>query len=68
MDRYEETAIRAARSRKATIGNLFARDAGTGELKAVVWHLVWAGVLSIDITAPWNLDTPIATRDGVRND
>jgi hypothetical protein len=67
-DRLEETTIRATRSRNATIGSLFAHDDGTGELKAVVWHLVWTGVLSIDITAPWNLDTAIAADDGVRND
>lgn len=67
-DRHEETAIRATRNRKATIGSLFAHDDGTGELKAVVWHLVWTGVLSVDITVPWNLDTAIAARGGVRND
>jgi len=67
-DRSEEKVIRAARSRNATIGSLFAHDDGTGELKAVVWHLVWSRALSIDIAAPWKLDTAIAARDEVRND
>lgn len=67
-DRLEETVLRAARSRNTTIRDLFAQDDGTGELKAVAWHLVWRGVLRLDIAAPWKLDTAIAVRDGVRDD
>lgn len=67
-DRWEEEILRAAGCRDATIGRLFAHDDGTGELKAVVWHLVWSCALSIDMSAPWELHTAIAARDGVRND
>ena len=67
-DRFEEAILRAAKCRNATIGSLFAHDDGTGELKAVVWHLVWSGVLSVDMTAPWKLHTAIAARDEARND
>ena len=68
VDRYEEKIRRAAGHRNATIGSLFAHDDGTGELKAVVWHLVWSGVLSVDIAAPWKLHTSVAVRGEVRND
>jgi hypothetical protein len=61
-DHYEKKIRRAARHRDATIGSLFAHDDGTGELKAVVWHLVWRGVLSVDIAASWKLHTAVAVR------
>ena len=67
-DRWEEHIRRATRHRDTTIGSLFAHDDGTGELKAVVWHLVWSGVLCVDIAAPWNLHTSVAVRGAVRND
>jgi hypothetical protein len=67
-DRWEEQIQRAASHRDATIGSLFAHDDGTGELKAVVWHLVWSGDLSVDIAAPWNLHTSVAVRGEVGND
>jgi hypothetical protein len=67
-DRFEGQIRRAASGRNATIGSLFAHDDGTGELKAVVWHLVWSCVLSIDMATPWTLHTAITARDGVSND
>lgn len=59
-DRYEQKIRRAAGHRNATIGSLFEHDDRTGELKAVVWQLVWRGTLSVDIVASWKLDTAIA--------
>lgn len=29
--------------------DLFAADNGTGELKSTVWHLIWRGVLAVDL-------------------
>jgi hypothetical protein len=67
-DRWVDQIHQAACRRDATIGSLFAHDDGTGELKAVVWHLVWSGVLSVDVAAPWNLQTSVAARENVGND
>ena len=58
-DRHESAIRHAARGGPTTIGSLFARDDGSGELKAVVWHLIWCGVLEVDITAAWDLDTVV---------
>ncbi|MCU1694266.1 MAG: hypothetical protein JWR34_329 [Mycobacterium sp.] len=60
-ERFEEEIRRAAGCRNATIGDLFAHDDGTGELKAVVWHLMWSGVLDIDMAAHWELNSAVTT-------
>ena len=35
----------------ASLADLFARDDGSGELKSVVWHLVWCGQLDLDLAS-----------------
>jgi len=67
-DRWVDQIRQEASRRDATIGSLFTHDDGTGELKAVVWHLVWSGVLRVDIDVPWNLQTSVAVRGDVGND
>ena len=37
---------------ETTLGGLFALDDGTGRLISTVWHLIWRGVLAIDMAAP----------------
>jgi hypothetical protein len=41
-----------ARGGDTALGDLFAHDDGSGELKSVVWHLVWGGQLDIDLASP----------------
>jgi hypothetical protein len=67
-DRFEGEIQRAASGRNATIGGLFAHDDGTGELKAVVWHLVWSGVLVVDMAAHWKPHSTVTVRGEVCND
>lgn len=33
----------------ASLGDLFDHDDGSGELKSMVWHLVWGGQLNVDL-------------------
>lgn len=57
---FEEEILRLAECGASTVGELLAADDGTGELKSVMWHLVWTGALRIDMSAPWGLYTPVA--------
>lgn len=54
----------AAACTGATLGDLFDRDDGSGELIAVVWHLIWSGVLIVDMNVQWDRPTAIALRTG----
>nr|WP_238391720.1 TnsA-like heteromeric transposase endonuclease subunit [Mycolicibacterium sp. CBMA 230] len=56
-----EMRIRAvvAGSETMTLEDLFAHDDGSGELIAVVWHLIWRGELVVDMSAHWELDTVV---------
>lgn len=66
-DRFEDEIRRDASSRDATIGTLFARDDGTGEVKSAVWHLLWSGVLHADLDTRWTLHTAVAVCGEVNN-
>jgi hypothetical protein len=66
-DRFEDEIRREASCRDATIGSLFARDDGTGEVKSAVWHLLWAGVLNADLNARWTLNTVVAVCGELNN-
>ncbi|WP_234821045.1 TnsA-like heteromeric transposase endonuclease subunit [Mycobacteroides abscessus] len=59
-----EVRIRAGIAGKATttLGDLFAHDDGSGEVIAVMWHLIWSGALTVDMGAHWELDTVVETR------
>lgn len=48
-----------------TLGELFAHDDGSGELKSAVWQLLWRGVLSTDMGVRWDLDTEVTVGTGV---
>jgi hypothetical protein len=53
-----EGQIREAAQPETTLGALFDLDDGSGELISTVWHLVWSGILRVDITEllePWTL-------------
>ena len=65
-DRHESAIRHAARGGPTTIGSLFACDDGNGELKAVVWHLIWRSVLEVDMTAAWDLDTLVTLTGGAK--
>jgi hypothetical protein len=54
-----EGQIREAARPETTLGALFDLDDGSGELISTVWHLIWSGILCVDITEllePW---TPV---------
>lgn len=65
-DRHESAIRRVARGGPATIGSLFACDDGSGELKATVWHMIWCGVLEVDMTAAWDVDTVVTLTGGAK--
>lgn len=47
----------------ATLGDLFGHDDGSGELKSVVWHLVWGGQLEVDVTARIDEFSPVTVNE-----
>ncbi|MGV0813492.1 TnsA-like heteromeric transposase endonuclease subunit [Mycolicibacterium boenickei] len=64
-DRHEISVLNAARTPGATLGAIFAHDDGSGELKSVVWHLLWLGALDIDLRRKWTLDSILTTANDV---
>ena len=63
LDGYIEQIRDAARSQQATIGGVLIHDDGSGELKSVAWHLMWRGVLTIDLGYPITGHTSIRWND-----
>lgn len=63
LNRHVEQIRDAARSRQVTIGGLFTQDDGSGELKSVVWHLVWRGALTVDLGSRITQHTPVRWDD-----
>jgi hypothetical protein len=51
MPRHAALIRRVASDGGTSLGDLFARDDSSGELKSLVWHLVWGGQLDIDLTS-----------------
>ena len=58
-DQFEEQIISLAGHPPATLGSIMQSDDGSGELIAVMWHLLWRGVLSADIETRWTTTTPV---------
>jgi hypothetical protein len=50
MNLHVQLIRRVASGDGATLGHLFEYDDGSGELKSVVWHLVWGGQLTVDLS------------------
>lgn len=63
-DRHEDVIRTMATTGNLTLGNLFRADDGSGELKSVVWHLLWKGDLQIDMDAHWTLHTAVSLNTG----
>lgn len=55
-----EEKIRAICAEGATLGDCFALDDGTGEALSAVWHLVWKGVLRVDLCESLTQFTPVS--------
>jgi hypothetical protein len=51
VDAPAAKSIRRVAGGGALLGDLFAHDDGSGELKSVVWHLAWCGQLDIDLVS-----------------
>jgi hypothetical protein len=64
--RHEERIRAAAGCDRATLSTVFARDDGSGELISTVWHLLWRGVLDVDMTAAWTPATGVTLGIGAR--
>ena len=62
-DDYEVQIRAVAAGPRVSLGDLFARDDGSGQLIAVVWHWIWRGILQIDLQSPWGLDTMVGLSD-----
>ena len=67
-DRYEDAIRTMAAAGKVTLGALFGADDGSEEVKPVVWHLLCAGDLGIDMNATWTLHSEVTLGSGVRHD
>ncbi|MBZ4521883.1 TnsA-like heteromeric transposase endonuclease subunit [Mycobacterium avium] len=67
-DRYEDDIRAMAAASTVTLGALFGADDGSDEVKPVVWHLLWAGDLCVDMNAAWTLHTEVTLGSGVRHD
>jgi hypothetical protein len=61
-NQFEEKVVSLAASPSATLGNIMQSDDGSGELIAVMWHLLWRGVLSADIEDRWTTRTPVTLK------
>jgi hypothetical protein len=61
-ERFEGRIRQAART-ETTLGALFDLDDGSGELISTVWHLIWLGVLQVDITELLETWTPVEVCD-----
>jgi hypothetical protein len=57
--RHEGAILAAAGRDGATMASVFAHDDGSGESISTVWHLLWRGVLDVDVTAPWTPATGV---------
>jgi hypothetical protein len=72
LEAHQARLRKIAGSGGATIAELFSHDDGTGELKSTVWHLIWRGLLTVNLRRPitqhtrveWNGDVgwPMAER------
>jgi hypothetical protein len=51
-DEFEDRLRSAITAADTTLGGLFSLDDGTGRLISTVWHLMWRGVLAVDMAAP----------------
>ncbi len=58
-DQLRSTNIAAG----TTVGGLFSLDDGTGRLISTVWHLIWRGVLVIDMSAPITQRTAVTVAE-----
>ncbi len=58
-DQIEDKLLSAITAADTTLGGLFALDDGSGKLTSAVWHLIWRGVLSVDISAPITMRTTV---------
>jgi hypothetical protein len=65
MPGYAPLIRKLASSDGTTLGYLFAHDDGSGELKSVVWHLVWSGQLDVDLTSRIDEQSPVAVNQGL---
>jgi hypothetical protein len=57
LARWQEPIHQALSAGGASAADLFALDDGSGELISTVWHLLWCGALTTDMTLPWNANT-----------
>ena len=51
-ERFANDIQSAVGTHATTLGELFRLGDDTGELRSVVWHLIWSGCLTVDLTAP----------------
>lgn len=49
-------------STDATVAGVMSLDDGSGEAISTMWHLLWAGALTADLSVPLRLDTQLGLR------
>lgn len=62
-DQFEDQLRSANTAADTTVGELFSLDDGTGRLISTVWHLIWRGVLVVDLSAPITQRTAVTVAD-----
>ncbi|MDT5055089.1 MAG: hypothetical protein QOF66_3455, partial [Mycobacterium sp.] len=60
LPRQIDLIRRVAGGEGISLRDLFTFDDGSGELKSVVWHLIWRGSLRIDLLSPIDDDSFVA--------
>ncbi|AMU67989.1 TnsA-like heteromeric transposase endonuclease subunit [Mycobacteroides abscessus] len=57
---YEERICASVENGAVPLGTLLALDDGSGEAVSAVWHLVWTGVLDMDLARPITPVSPVS--------
>lgn len=60
LEPAKATLRRVVEGDTTTVGDLLAADDGRGYLTSSMWHLVWTGELTMDLTVRWDRSTVIA--------
>lgn len=62
-DQFEDQLRSAVAAADTTVGGLFSLDDGTGRLVSAIWHLIWRGVLAVDLSAPITMRTVVTVSE-----
>jgi hypothetical protein len=62
LESHERRIRQIIGPRGATLAEVFSHDDRTGELKSAAWHLIWRGVVTVDLHSPIEQHTRVVWR------